>query len=481
MMSSAIDQLNQIVKGAETDEKELERTLGEVSAEIADLDQQGLAQDEFQAKYEELTKLQTNFCSRYVAARKRTADLRRQRDELAADEGNSEVKQLGEAIALLKARCDKAESKLTGNKSGAAVIKDNVQQEEWNVPKINNTHSLMDNMYTPPANRVQMTSFSQPTVSYSNMAKSPKYTKEGQDICIFLDRFEQYIELSCHGNATNLELQLLSVIEDDKMYRKLKSICASLYAQQKEKVAVFVAAIRKALFPATEARMMRASLSSLKQELAESAEDYANRLINEAEKAFNPSELTLREEACLSTYIGGLREVSIKQKLMELDVKTFEQAVQLARKQETIMKSLKIGTEGTVESWPEIPVLRVGDRSTEKTPTPETERRLTEPAVRRQSGVVCWRCNGMNHVARYCSSELTENERTQGPQNGRRNGQSWGVTCYSCQQRGHIARYCPSRIPRNGNGPASRGNYQNSGNGNAAGSFPVHPSRQNRL
>lgn len=92
-------------------------------------------------------------------------------------------------------------------------------------------------------------------------------------------------------------------------------------------------AVRKALFPATEARMMRAALNSLKQELTESAEDYANRLINEAEKAYNPSELTLREEACLSTFIGGLREVSIKQKLMESDVGTFDLATQLARKQ----------------------------------------------------------------------------------------------------------------------------------------------------
>ena len=479
-MSSESEHFNELVRNAEREEKELESLLEKVTLERLALEQQDLSNEEFQAKHNELTKLLTNYCCRFFAAKKKTADLKNQRDELAR-QGNEEAEKLREEIAKLQARCDMAENKLIADNSGAVINKKEEEEraQQQGDRNVNNTRSIIDNMYTPPSGRVHkgMTSFSQPGVTYSKMAKPPKFTSEGQDICIFLDRFEQYIQLSCHGNADNLELQLLSVIENDKMYRKLKGICASLYTHQKENITAFVAAIRKALFPATEARMMRASLNSMKQGPAESVEDFANRLMNEAEKAFSPSELTLREEACLATFIGGLREVSIKQKLMESDVGTFEQATQLARKQETIMHSLRgSDTERGEESWQELPVLRVGENVSGSQPNPPQLQQRERSGSDGRNGVVCWRCNMPNHVARNCRSGLPRNAE---PQNERFNQPS-NVTCYNCQQRGHFARNCPNRPPNAGRGrvPQENGRATNSLNENAAGIFPVHPSRQ---
>ena len=57
--------------------------------------------------------------------------------------------------------------------------------------------------------------------------KPPRFKKDG-DIWIFLDRFEQYLRLSGDHDPGSVELVMLNLIDDDKMYRKLRSTFAAL-------------------------------------------------------------------------------------------------------------------------------------------------------------------------------------------------------------------------------------------------------------
>ena len=117
----------------------------------------------------------------------------------------------------------------------------------------------------------------------NKIAKPHRYIK-GDDVCIFLERFAEFVTLS-RLEQINLDLTLLSLVQDDKLYRKLKSVTVSLSAEQKTDVVAFVAAIKSALFPATETRIMRSALSTMRQDAGESVDDFALRITEKATRA----------------------------------------------------------------------------------------------------------------------------------------------------------------------------------------------------
>ena len=85
------------------------------------------------------------------------------------------------------------------------------------------------------------------------------------------------------------------------MYMTLKS--AKLTMKQKTDINELIKALEQHLYPAAETRLLRSTMSSLKQRSAESMESFAMRVDILSQKAFsNPA---LREEAALSSLMSG--------------------------------------------------------------------------------------------------------------------------------------------------------------------------------
>ena len=72
--------------------------------------------------------------------------------------------------------------------------------------------------------------------------KPPRFKKDG-DIWIFLDRFEQYLRLSGDHDPGSVELVMLNLIDDDRMYRKLRSTFAALSSSQQSNSSTLLTAI----------------------------------------------------------------------------------------------------------------------------------------------------------------------------------------------------------------------------------------------
>ena len=86
----------------------------------------------------------------------------------------------------------------------------------------------------------------------SMTVKPPRFKKEG-DIWIFLDRFEQYLKLSGDHDTGSVEFLMLSLVEDDKMYRKLKTTFLSIPTSDRQmRTPDLMTAIRSGLYPGAE-------------------------------------------------------------------------------------------------------------------------------------------------------------------------------------------------------------------------------------
>jgi len=137
-----------------------------------------------------------------------------------------------------------------------------------------------------------------------HLAKPQAY-KDGDDICLFFTRISQFLVLS-RCTEPRKDLIVLNYIKDDKMYRKLAAV--TLTKEEKNDVTLLVAALSRALFPATEARLMRSSLAALKQKSGESVEDFAMKIRETSDKAYSgPDADKVKEEAVLSAFIAGVQ------------------------------------------------------------------------------------------------------------------------------------------------------------------------------
>lgn len=239
--------------------------------------------------------------------------------------------------------------------------------------------------------------------SYVRAIKPHKYRKD-DDILIFLERFGQFVIVNKIMDK-NLDILLLTLIEDDFMYKRIRSI--KLTSWQKSDVECLIKALKDGLYPATEARILRSTVSRMKQNSGENIEHFTQRIEDASERAFlNP---VLREEACLSALIEGVIDGEIKRKLMEDEVGDFETAARMAKKLERIGQAVNReekdwGLEGT---GLEAPVYRLEE----------------------QGSGNCGKCGKPGHKVEDCWQD---------------------VTCQLCDVKGHVARVCRRNQGRQG-------------------------------
>ena len=278
--------------------------------------------------------------------------------------------------------------------------------------------------------------------------KAPKYRK-GDDFCTFLLRFEQYIML---GNVKdNLDFRLSSLIEDDAMFKKVRNMRLSM--GEKLDVSLLVQAVRRELYPATDARILRTTFHKMGQKSGESVEQYAQRVMDEAEKIY--PDTTEREGAAITALISGISDLDIKRRLLaSKDSESFVSMTRLAVQEEHISTALELprDSQTTPEFYDTAPLFGLGREENEESGIVNCQKcgRRGHKAETCWSGVKCQLCDRMGHVARVCNFERTQSS-TANQSGYTRNNQQRArspVTCYNCGVVGHVQRLC--NRPRGG-------------------------------
>ena len=320
----------------------------------------------------------------------------------------------------------------------------------------------------------------QPSVDsdFVKSSKPPRY-RSGQDMCVFLDRWVQYVKLSGAEKSPNLDSTLLTLIDDDRTYRKMTTLFSTLTSLQKSSTKEILSAIRQRLYPNTESRTLRDAMTMMKQKPDESAEDFTVRIEQEAAKAYGPSDVVLKNEACLSALSNGLRSVEIRRKLKESDESTFESATRLVIKQEHIFNTtIDLTAEEQHESLDVFKVEQKQQQSPQQQYNPpqqqynppqqqynQPQQQYNPPQQQYDNPQRQYQDprRQYNHSQQQYYPQMFQNQRP--PR-----------LCYTCNRPGHIAKFC-----RSGQGRQQQ-NRQNNGqrgalNTNTVGQT-VHPHRQ---
>lgn len=279
----------------------------------------------------------------------------------------------------------------------------------------------------------------------ARIAKPQKF-RSGDEIILFLDRFEEYIHLS-QMEQQDLDLFLLTLIEDSTMYRKLKGVFSLLQPRDKSDIRLMIAALKSAIQPAAETRIKKINLLTIRQKEGETIEDFTAKIRERAELAY--SEPFKRDEAAINALTAGVLCSKIHEKLVDAEFNSFEEAYRLALKYEEITNSsrnrwtnqdetseapdLNLDVLAVVESNQSVPVVNPPvQQVTPRTPSFNMAHRRPVPDSR-----VCYKCNRVGHIQRYCN--------TRGPINPASSQQRSRVICYTCNQNGHYSSECQMR------------------------------------
>ncbi|KAL5251616.1 hypothetical protein ACHWQZ_G017106 [Mnemiopsis leidyi] len=271
--------------------------------------------------------------------------------------------------------------------------------------------------------------------------KAPVY-KLGDDFCTFLLRFEQYIMLS--RVKDNLDFRLSSLIEDDAMFKKVRNI--RLSAEERLDIGMLLEAVKRDMFPVTDTRILRTTFHKMRQGKGENVEQYAQRVMDEAEKIY--PDRNEREGAAINVFISGVKDSEIKRKLFAGSVsEDFIGMTKLAIQEEHILEAIGMRSGSQVE-----PILnniapmfcvRKKDENQGVVNCQKCGKR-GHVAASCWSEVVCQLCNRTGHVASVCW-ELATSIICQDDITASSSAQSEGVqpvVCFNCQEPGHIQRFC---------------------------------------
>ena len=166
----------------------------------------------------------------------------------------------------------------------------------------------------------------------SQVTKLRKYNK-GENFSRFCERFKEYIYITKIKDQ-KLYLFLLQNV-DDETYSTLKSVHLEEVEMRDEEK--FCEAYKKVIY-GDEGIHLKSEVMDCKQQSDEDVSDFAYRLKEKASIAFDDQNLT--DEACLLSFVRGVKDTYIRRKLNEGDITDFNDALKLAKKLEKVDKML---------------------------------------------------------------------------------------------------------------------------------------------
>jgi hypothetical protein len=201
------------------------------------------------------------------------------------------------------------------------------------------TQALSTAPVSPTVSTPAATSLSIPTTATTqggqqyflkSIPKPDKFQK-GQNFSRFVKRFLSYATLS-KMKEDNLDLLFLSFIDHDETYEKLARI--QLGDNEKRDISLLMEQYENAIYPTSSAQTLKSELQNVTQRSEESAEEFAFRISDISDKAY--SNLAVRNESALATFIRGCNNSGIKAKILDAEVTNFDDAIRIAVKWEKI-------------------------------------------------------------------------------------------------------------------------------------------------
>ena len=161
-----------------------------------------------------------------------------------------------------------------------------------------------------------------------------------------------------------------------------------------------------------------------------------------ASRAFSNTEL--REEASLSAFMSGVHQLQIRQKLLEDDVNTFEQATRLAVKMERIAEATdnKLVDPDSMDADFNVLKIQQGPNNQHINTNPSSDNASHRPDL--QNNVTCHYCGFKGHRLIECRKRARELHSPRQTRN-----ENSHITCFYCGIRGHYSSSCPAKSLNN--------------------------------
>ena len=158
----------------------------------------------------------------------------------------------------------------------------------------------------------------------------PKPFTTVENFSAFCQRFAQYIYLSKLADPCLyiLFLQLL----DDRTYQKLVNV--QLHQSEMGNAKLFCAQYIAKYYPDSAIQSLQTEVLSYIQSDSETIEDFSFRLKEKAMIAF-PDD-NIREINCKIAFLKGVRNIDIRRKLNEVNLVTFDEAIEMAKRLERV-------------------------------------------------------------------------------------------------------------------------------------------------
>ena len=215
---------------------------------------------------------------------------------------------------------------------------------------------------------------------------------------ILLDTFFTVEEITDDNKKRNLLVTALGV----KPFKTLIALCKPKKPAEYTYEAI-LAKLRTNYARVTFASTERIKFFSSKQTTSQTLTDFANQLRDATTTCVFPPDFY--EDALITAFVGGLSDAAVRKHLMQQDLKTFEQTLNIAN---TINSVLIQGNNIGSESSEDLTINKVQNRSSTYTCGSCGNSDHQRSACKFKEAV-CYKCNKKGHIAKVCRSKGNQN------------------------------------------------------------------------
>ena len=183
-----------------------------------------------------------------------------------------------------------------------------------------------------------------PPMPISRLARLPKppYFEKGDNFIRWTKRFKEYVSLSNHPHGTDLSTYMLSHIRCESTWDRLQRL--NVNPLERCDIDLLVKRFTEEMFPPTQSWTIRTQLMAQKQSSTETVQEFCSRIEELASKAGYATELE-KDQCCLQVLVIGARDTTVKTKLYESQLTSYNDAVKLAVNTERIAQVAGINSE----------------------------------------------------------------------------------------------------------------------------------------